>query len=270
MPAPSIEYTTIDDCRIAFERIGPAHPSPVIFLHGLGDSALITFRRFATHPSLQGYPALLIDLPGFGYSAAPAAWPSTTEAQAGILAALLDELGVSSAPVVAHSMGGSIAILLASNRPDLVSKLVSAEPLLRPEQSQLGLMIAKRKTKAFVERGFNMLLLATRRQAARGDLAAQGFLEPLQRADPVIMHRSAISLLQERTPSFQELLEQLTLPRTVLIGERTSLETSGIADAGVRVERIPEAGHSMMSENPAAFTGAIVRALGRASDPAAR
>lgn len=167
MPAPSIEHTTIDGCRIAFERTGHATPSPIIFLHGLGDSALITFRSFATHPSLRKAPALLVDLPGFGYSTAREGWSSTTETQVGIVATLLDELGVHDAPVVAHSMGGSVAILLASERPDLVARLVVAEPLLRPEQSQLGIMIAKRKTGAFVERGYDMLMLATRRQAAR-------------------------------------------------------------------------------------------------------
>lgn len=261
MPPRSIEHATIDDCRIAFERIGDTGSSPIVFLHGLGDSALITFRRFATDPALGGCPALLVDLPGFGYSTAPENWPSTTEAQAAIVAAMLDELGIGAAPVVAHSMGGSIAILLAAGRPNRVSRLVTAEPLLRPEQSELGIMIAKRNTITFVERGYDMLRLATRRQAARGDKAAQGFLQPLELADPAIMHRSATSLVQERSPSFQQLLERLTIPRTVLIGERTAADTTDIEEAGVRVMRIPDAGHAMMHENPRAFATAIARAL---------
>lgn len=81
------------------------------------------------------------------------------------------------------------------------------------------------------------------------------------------MHRSAVSLLQERSPSFQERLEDLTIPRTVLVGERTVVDTSGIEAANVQVKRIQGAGHSMMSENPGAFAQAVARGLGIASDP---
>lgn len=256
-----IRTIQIDGIIIACQWIGAPSPHPVVFLHGLGDSSVITFRPFADDLARSGIPSLLIDLPGFGFSGAPDAWPSTTENQAAIVASLLDRLGITRAPIVAHSMGGSIAILLAESRPDLISRLIVAEPLLVPEQSALGKSVAKRTEAWFVDRGFAMLQLATRRQAARGDLAAAGFLKPLACANPAIMHRSAASLLKHRSPAFQHRLEGLSLPRTLLLGARTPADTEPLEATGIVVQRIPDAGHSMMSENPTAFSAAVRDAL---------
>ena len=249
-----LDYPNLD---VAYEWIGPVSPSPLVMLHGLGDSSIITFRGIAQHLTLAGTSSLLVDLPGFGYSPAPATWTSTTEQQADVIVQVLELLQVSAVPLMGHSMGGSIAILVAHLRPDLVSHLVVAEPLLRPEQSTLGKTVAKRSEEMFVARGFSMLQLATRRQASRGEQSAVAFQEALQRAIPAIMHRSAVSLLQRRSPSLQKILENMPLPRTLLIGEYSDAGTGELEDAGVRVVRIPDAGHAMMSENPGAFAEAL-------------
>lgn len=261
MTEQDLRYLTLNDLTVAWAWLGEAATSPLIFLHGLGDSAIVTFRSIASHPALAGIPALLIDLPGFGYSTAPDDWPSTTEQQMDVVINVLDTLGLSNAPIVGHSMGGSVAIQVATRRPDLVSRLILAEPLLHPEQSTLGRTIAKRTEADFVSRGFAMLQLATHRQAARGEQAAVGFQEPLSRANPTIMHRSAASLLQTRSPTFGELLDALPMPRTLLVGARTSVTTWDLGSREIPIVRIPDAGHSMMSENPDAFTHAIAAAL---------
>jgi pimeloyl-ACP methyl ester carboxylesterase len=257
----TIRYIRVDALDIAWQWHGELSPSPLVFLHGLGDSSIITFRRIAQHPALAGTSALLIDLPGFGHSPAPAEWTSTTEQQAGVVISVLDALGISGVPLMGHSMGGSIAILVATHRPDLVSRLIVAEPLLKPDQSILGKTIVKRPEAVFVTRGYDMLHLATRRQALRGDKAAQGFQEALRRADPTIMYRSAVSLLQERSPSLLALLETLPLPKTMLVGEKTDVEPCDLTAKGIAIVRIPDAGHSMMSENPDVFACAIASAL---------
>jgi len=255
------DHLTIDEVRIAYRRTGDASPSPLVMLHGLGDSSLITFTPIAAHPALVGFPMLLVDLPGFGHSTAPDDWPATIEDHAATVASALDALGISGTPVTGHSMGGSIALVLAATRPDLVARLILAEPLLRREQSSPAIATATRTERTFIERGYEMLRVATRRQAARGELAAIGFREPLDHAHPAILHRSAVSLLEDRDPSFEKLLKSVTVPRTIIAGERTPV-APGLIPGDVPLIRIAGAGHSMMSENPDAYARAIASALG--------
>lgn len=261
MTSGNVDSKHIEALTVAWERLGPHTGPPVVILHGLGDSSIMTFRPIALDIAASGTPALLVDFPGFGYSSAPASWPSTTEDQAGIVVSLLDKLGITRTPIIGHSMGGSVAILISARRPDLVSRLVVAEPLLLPEQSALGKSISKRTKTWFVERGFDMLKLATHRQAARGDLAARGFQQPLEHANPLVMYKTASSLLKPCSPGFQARLKRLQIPRTLLIGDRTQMETIGVEDSGVTITRIPGSGHSMMSENPPGFSKATRDAL---------
>lgn len=264
MPSP-VNHMEISGATVAWAWIGHASPAPLVFLHGLGDSSIMTFQPIATHPALGGRPALLLDLPGFGYGRAPGDWPATMDDHSAMVVSLLRELGIQDATIVGHSMGGSLALLVATGLQDRIARLVLAEPLLDREHSALGKAIAKRPEAGFIERGFDMLLLATQRQANRGDAAARGFLAPLRRANPTTLHRSAVSLLADRTPSFLEILGQLPMPRTVLIGERTDVDRS-IIPSGVNVVTIPDAGHSMMSENPDGFARAISDALGESHE----
>lgn len=262
MTQDPIRHTSINGLEIAFAWQGHRdRRTPLLFLHGLGDSSIMSFARIAACPALAARGSLLIDLPGFGYSPVHDDWPATIESCADIVAAVCTELSLSRVAIVGHSMGGSVAIEVATRAPELVSQLILAEPLLRPGQSTLAASIAKRTEDAFAERGLEMLRLATRRQANRGNVAAQSFQEPLSRAQPRIMHRCAASLLAHRSPSFYELLASLKIPCTLLVGERTDVALDVHAMEDVTVAMIPDAGHSMMSENPGAFVEAIAKVL---------
>lgn len=110
---------------------GPA----LVFLHGLGACSAIYFARTAIEPVLAGRRALMIDFLGFGISDRPAGFGYTLEDHADSIARALDTLGLEGVDMVAHSMGGSIALVLASRRPDLVGRLVlfADETALDPE-----------------------------------------------------------------------------------------------------------------------------------------
>jgi pimeloyl-ACP methyl ester carboxylesterase len=258
---PTVHHLKTNGLAIAWARTRDDSPAPLLFLHGLGDSSIMTFTAIAQHPALGGRPSVLVDLPGFGHSTAPDDWPGTMEDHAVAVMALLDALEVEDVTIVAHSMGASLALLVASRRPGLFSRLVLAEPLLVREHSALAKAIARRTEDDFVARWRDMLLIATRRQAQRGDAAARSFLAPLRRAHPAMLHRGAVSLLADRSPSFLELIGALELPRTLLVGERTGVDLS-ILPEDVPLVRIPEAGHAMMSENPDAFARAIAKVVG--------
>ncbi len=99
-----------------------AVPVPVfVLIHGIGMSHRY-FLRLGRQLARSGR-VLLIDLPGFGWTRRPNR-EATNMANADLLAALLDRMGVSSCIVVGHSMGVQTATELAIQRPDLVSRVV--------------------------------------------------------------------------------------------------------------------------------------------------
>src|SRR5437868_6534328 len=98
----------------------PGREPVVVYLNGLGGAASEAFPAIARAPVLARYRGLLIDLLGFGYSDRPTDFGYTIEDHAECVAALLDHLSVRRCSVLGQSMGGSVAIVLASRRPDLV------------------------------------------------------------------------------------------------------------------------------------------------------
>lgn len=102
--------------------VTPVPSSPVfVLVHGIGMSHRY-FLRLGRKLSQHGR-VLVIDLPGYGWTRRPA-HRATNTANAELLAALLDDLGVRSCTVVGHSMGVQTVTELALQRRDLVSHLV--------------------------------------------------------------------------------------------------------------------------------------------------
>lgn len=242
-----------------------ADAPPRVFLHGLGSSSIATFPEHAVQRPQDAPRAILIDIPGFGYSRnAPADWSFSIEDQAEAVARMLADLGIGPVTLIGHSMGGSTAIALATRHPALVSALIVAEPNLDPGVGTLSSHIAAQSETAFVGRGYDRLVRATANQAARGDSGSARYLVTLQQALPVAMHRASVSLLADRAPTFREHLVALAprIPATLIYGDQTpdltGLDT--LAAAGVRLAPIPDAGHVMMDDNPDAFTAALLAA----------
>ena len=105
---------------------------PRVYVHGLGAASAAYHAHIAARPELAGRRTLFVDLPGHGLSDRPADFGYSLEDHAAALAAALDAAGVRGAEIVGHSMGGSVAIVLAHRRPDLVSRLVVTEANLDP------------------------------------------------------------------------------------------------------------------------------------------
>lgn len=245
--------------RLAYRWSHAPVRDPLVVLHGLGDSAIHTYGpRFAS-TVLRDTPSLFIDFAGFGEGSADAPYPATLKSMAADVAALLSALRISDAPVFAHSMGANVALVLAHQFPGLVSQLVLAEPLLERDQSILAAGIAKQSEQSFLSRGYAMLVRATSLQAHRGDVAAQAFLPPLRMANPVSLHRAATSLLEEQSPDAFSLLQNLKTSSTLLVGEHTPADTTDLELAGIRIIRVPGAGHFMMAEQESATAYAILK-----------
>jgi pimeloyl-ACP methyl ester carboxylesterase len=103
---------------------------PVVFLHGLWNSSAVWKRAidlFSPHYRLHAP-----DLPGHGQS--PARLPWRLREVKDLLAAWMRSLKLSSATLVGHSMGGALAIMLATTEPQLVERLVLVNSVGMPMQ----------------------------------------------------------------------------------------------------------------------------------------
>ncbi|MEU3449406.1 alpha/beta hydrolase [Streptomyces thermolilacinus] len=122
---------TADGDRVRWVEL-PGRDPVRVYVHGLGATAPAYFAATAAHPLLAGHRSLLVDLLGHGHSDRPVSFAYTLEDHADALATALRAAEVTGAEVVAHSMGGSVAIVLAARHPDLVSRLVLVDANLDP------------------------------------------------------------------------------------------------------------------------------------------
>lgn len=115
------DRTVISDASIA-----DASRPTVVLVHGIGAS----HRYFARlHKQLEiDSTVYSLDLPGFGGVLKPAFSPTVRE-MALLIANVLDELSVSDAVLVGHSMGAQWVVELALLRPDLASLVVAIGPV---------------------------------------------------------------------------------------------------------------------------------------------
>ncbi len=243
----------------------PGADPPLVFLHCLG-GALTGYVQTACQQELAGRRAILLDLLGYGCSDRPQRFGYTLAEQAGTVATLLDHLGIARAVIVGHSMGGSVAIGLAAQHPELVTNLIVAEPPLELREESASRMIAAQEETSFVGEGF-VAFLASLRAAAAGDTTLATFLGMFQIAAPHAVHRTAVNMMAA-TPTLFDHLARFGGPRTYIWGERTLAEEPRAAQliarleaAGVNCVAVPGAGHHPNLDNPAGLAGAIAAAL---------
>ncbi|MFF2957791.1 alpha/beta fold hydrolase [Streptomyces sp. NPDC057963] len=242
---------TADGARIRWVEL-PGRPGASrtrVYLHGLGASSGPYFTASAAHPLLADGRSLLMDLLGFGISDRPTAFGYTLEEHADTVAAAMGAAGAHGADVVAHSMGGAVAVVLAARHPRLVARLVLVDADLdpvapgpaRPGSSGIA---------AYTEEEF----LAGGREEVR-DRVGPHWWSTMRLAGPEALHRSAVQLARGTTPTMRELLLDLRIPRTCLrpLDNGPLPGEDALLAGGVRVVAVPECGHNIMLDNPEAF-----------------
>ncbi|MDV8025288.1 alpha/beta fold hydrolase [Rhodococcus sp. IEGM 1330] len=213
----------------------------LVFLHGIGSAGVPAFGAVATDPALEGRERLLPDLLGSGFSDRPQNFGYSLEDHAAALADLLDQRNLSAIDLVGHSLGGSIATVLAYRRPDLVRRLIVLEPNLLPWDGTASVEIARQSEEDFVRNGFAQLVAA----------ADSEWASTLRVADPVALHRTAVGLCVGPEPTVQSMLESLNVPRVFAYGAHTGLPAQAreLTAAGIGLVCIEDAGHVMMADN---------------------
>ncbi len=135
-PSPTVpdvleHMVTADGISLHVAEFGDG--DPVVWLHGSGPGASGMSNFGPNLYSFAGYRNLVFDLPRYGRSDAPVIEEPLIGYAARQVAAALDDLGVTRTHVIGNSFGGSTAIRLAAERPDLVGRLVSMGGSARPD-----------------------------------------------------------------------------------------------------------------------------------------
>ncbi|UMR29996.1 alpha/beta hydrolase [Massilia sp. MB5] len=122
--------------RIAYVERG-AGPA-ALFLHG---APLNGFQWRGAIARLDSERRCIVpDFMGLGYSEIPAQQPLTAGAQCAMLVALLDQLKVEKADVIASDSGGAVAQLLAARHPERVRSLLLSNCDTEPNSPPKGVL----------------------------------------------------------------------------------------------------------------------------------
>ncbi|MFD7788813.1 alpha/beta fold hydrolase [Streptomyces nojiriensis] len=244
--------------RIRWVELAGEEPTRV-YVHGLGATSPAYFAASATHPLLAGRRSLLVDLLGHGHSDRPEGFGYTLEAHADALAAALTEAGVEGAELIAHSMGGAVAIVLADRHPHLVSRLVLVDANLDPQQPVPAAPgssgIASYTEEEFLAGGW----------AEVRDRVGAHWWSTMRLAGRTALYRTAVHLAAGTTPTMRELLLESKIPRTYLLPEADGPlpGAEALRASGVAVVSVPDCGHNIMLDNPDGFARATAAALAR-------
>jgi 2-succinyl-6-hydroxy-2,4-cyclohexadiene-1-carboxylate synthase len=251
--------------------VGDTALPKIVFLHGfLGSgSDWLPFAR-----KLDGrFCSVLVDLPGHGEAAIPAAdgetdgfFMRTVEALAGEIR----RLSAGPCVLVGYSMGGRIGLALALRRPELFSKavIVSSSPGLRTEEERAARRksdegIARkieRNFEGFIEFWYDQPLFATlKSHALFREVEAQR-----KQGSPQNLARALRLLGTGNQPSFWDELPKNRLLMLFCVGEKDSKYVEvGHRMAELcpesRLEIFERCGHTLHIEEPERFLASVER-----------
>ncbi|GAA0987961.1 alpha/beta hydrolase [Acrocarpospora macrocephala] len=273
VPAWAAELIDLGDLELNV-RTGPPGPDErAVYVHGLAGSATNWTDLMAL--LAEDVAGHAVDLPGAGYSPAPADGDYSIDAHARAVTRLIEHLG---APVhlFGNSLGGAVSVRLAASRPDLVRSLTLVSPALpdllpRVGPARVAMSVTpvlaewavKRLTAVPAERRIQATLEMCYADLARvHPVRLREAIEELRRRDGLpyaagALISSARGIVREyfKNDLWRE-AAKITVPTLVVHGGRDRLVDARMAmRAGrtfpnVRIVTLPKAGHVAQMEFP--------------------
>lgn len=222
-------FVDVDGVRIHYQEFGEHAAPAIILIHGYSAS---TYSWSQTAPRLaqNGFRVFVVDLIGFGFSEKPAWSDYTIDSQARMITRLMNRLGVGTATVIGSSYGGAVALSVALDNPERVSKLVLSGAVCNDDIKEMP--VTKLVTMPFIGEVLTPFLTGSRtyvRARMRNSLnesshhliddsRIQAVMRPLQASDA---HRSLLHTLKNWHASRLERdAHMVTQPTLLIWGEQ--------------------------------------------------
>jgi len=234
IPTENTYRVTVDGTEhIVAAQYRSASAELIVFLHGYACSKEM-FQRAWSCPELAQYSMLCPDFVGFGDSGKPDNFPYTIEAHAAVLEELLKKVEAASLHIVAHSMGGAIALLLPQDRIDTLASFANVEGSLLSDPS-----LADTQRKPRLPRNQEDLTLLRQAQSAASDTA-------LRRTGKSLTQWSGGGELLARFQSAK-------CPKAYFYGDDLGELRLKSELRDCNPIQIPDASHFVMNDNPSVF-----------------
>ncbi len=284
------QFADVDGVSIYYVAHGDSANPAVILIHGFGGSTF-TWRDNLQAIADAGFYALALDLPPFGLSDKNPDLDYSRSWMADVVAGLMDELGIETATLVGHSMGGGVTAQFAVRHPERVDKLVfvaggvfDRETLETNEEEQEDMSspfailanldpsspFAATALRALLtpETFTNILISAYHRQEVVTDEVTAGYQRPLQ----IQNWPNGFLAYQQAEETADITLADLTAatsdtPILIVWGEKDTWVTIRMGEAmheslaNTTFARYADTGHLPMEENTAQFNEDIIAFL---------
>ena len=127
---PTGRFVEVNGVQVHYREYGQGEP--LVLLHGNGTMIQDFEVSGLSDKAAKNHRVIAIDRPGFGHSSRPRGSIWTPDAQADLIHAVLQKIGVSKATILGHSWGTSVAIAFALKYPQAVKALVLASGYYYP------------------------------------------------------------------------------------------------------------------------------------------
>jgi pimeloyl-ACP methyl ester carboxylesterase len=250
-----VSSITTDQGIVHYEVYGRGRP--VILLHGwLGSWGLWQETMAFLGRNFRTYA---LDFWGFGESGKKRDTYAVQDFVS-LVDQFMDHLGISHAPLVGHSMGGTVSLLVAVQYPQRVSKVVVVGSPIVGSSLAWALKMAGRRPIAVLL--FNMMgaLRLGVRMAAPVICRDPRFPDMMDRdLSRTTLESFLLSIASLRRTDLRPLLSQVHVPAMGMYGDKDVIVhpmqwramVEGIPAA--RIERFSKAGHYIMLEEPDGF-----------------
>ncbi len=240
----------VDGSKIAVRYRPSQTNNLIVFIHGLASSSG-AFSEAWDFSGLKDISLLAFDLPGFGLSQAPSQFLYRLEDHAHVCELLLAQFPAKRVHIVAHSMGGTIGLILT--RKYLPASFVNIEGNLIGADCKESRIIVARSESDFIKVGFDRL----KRLWSGYPENCFDFINVKTEA----IYRSAESLVHWSDSEVPlEIFNSLVIPRLYIYGEKNAgLPVIKRLNERIETVMVPASGHNPMIENAEVFYSELAK-----------